>query len=125
MIHLKEMDWDDKWENYIEYGETDVDEQFRWDNFYNMDAPYIYQIISVMHQLKGKMTVYEAFLKGLEIYYCSTTCGRKSFLQNYRYVQNKIYKNIKKCKKWRVIYRGISYPLSKIDGLWLCIKFCK
>ena len=25
----------------------------------------------------------------------------------------------------RVIYRGISYPLSKIDGLWLCIKFCK
>lgn len=90
------MDWDDKWENYIEYGETDVDEQFRWDNFYNMDAPYIYQIISVMHQLKGKMTVYEAFLKGLEIYYCSTTCGRKSFLQNYRYVQNKIYKNIKK-----------------------------
>ncbi len=96
MIHLKEMDWDDKWENYIKYGKTDVDEQFRWDNFYNMSAPYIYQIISVMHQLKGKMTVYEAFLKGLEIYYCSTTCGRKSFLQNYRYVQNKIYKNIKK-----------------------------
>lgn len=96
MIHLKEMDWDDKWENYIEYGKTDVDEQFRWDNFYNIAAPYIYQIISVMHQLKGKMTVYEAFLKGLEIYYCSTTCGRKSFLQNYRYVQNKIYKNMKK-----------------------------
>lgn len=96
MIHLKEMDWDDKWENYIKYGKTDVDEQFKWDNFYNMSAPYIYQIISVMHQLKGKMTVYEAFLKGLEVYYCSTTCGKKSFLQNYRYVQNKIYKNIKK-----------------------------
>ena len=42
------------------------------------------------------MSVYEAFLKGLEIYYSSTSCGKESFLQKYRKLQNKIYKDMKK-----------------------------
>lgn len=97
MIRLKEMDWNDKWENYIEYGKINVDEQSKWYNFYyNTNPPYKYQIMEVMHQLEGKMTVYEAFLKGVEAYYCSTTCGQESFLRDYRRVQNKIYRNMKK-----------------------------
>ena len=89
MIRLKEMDWEDKWEKYLRYGKTYVDEQYRWDEYY-VNAPYTFQIVSVMDQLRGKMTVYEAFLKGLEIYYRSTTCGREIFLHDYRRVQNKI-----------------------------------
>lgn len=28
MIHLKEMDWDDDWKNYIVYGKTHLSEEF-------------------------------------------------------------------------------------------------
>ena len=49
-----------------------------------------------MLQLENKMSVYEAFLKGLEVYYTSTTCGKELFLQEYRRLQNQIYNNMKK-----------------------------
>lgn len=95
MIRLKEMNWSDDWETYIVFGDTNVDKQYKWDNFFNTFTPYMFQILSVMHQLENKMTVYDAFLKGLEIYYCSTTCGQESFLQEYRRIQKKLYKNMK------------------------------
>ena len=96
MLRLKQMSWNDEWKNYIEYGQTNVSEEYKWNNYQTLNAPFFYQIISVMIQLKDKMSVYEAFLKVLEIYYSSTTFGKESFLQEYRRLQNKIYKNMKK-----------------------------
>lgn len=96
MLRLKKMSWNDKWQNYIVYGKTNVSEKNKWNNYRNFEAPYKYQIILVMQQLKNKMSVYEAFLKGLEVYYSSLTCGKKSFFQEYRRLQNMIYKDMKK-----------------------------
>lgn len=98
MLRLKQMSWDDRWQNYIEYGcgHTNISEVDRWNNYRKLNAPFMFQVISVMMQLKDKMSVYEAFLKALEIYYSSTTCGKKSYLKEYRGLQNKIYKDMKK-----------------------------
>jgi len=96
MLRLKQMSWNDDWKNYIEYGQTNVSEEYKWNNYRDVNGPFMCQIYSVMKQLENKMSVYEAYLKGLEIYYTSTTCGKVSFLQEYRRLQNKIYKDMKK-----------------------------
>lgn len=96
MVRLKQMSWNDNWENYIKYGKEDVSEEYEPNNHRDVDAQSLRQVLSVMTQLENKLPVYDAFLKGLEIYYSSTTCGRECFLQEYRRLQNKMYQNMKK-----------------------------
>ncbi len=110
MIYLKKLDWNDKWENYIEYGHRrpvfDGRSMFTCRSVIAM--PCVYTIISVMHQLEGKMTVYEAFLKGLELCYSSESYGWKSFYRSYRRIQNKLYRNMKK-RRYRSFPCGRSF----------------
>ncbi len=63
---LKQMSWDDKWSQYImgeAYGGMRLE----------MLSPERFGIIFVMQQLRDGMTVYEAFLKGVE-----AVAGRES-----------------------------------------------
>ena len=95
-LRLKEMKWNDEWENYIIYGREFVSKKTKYNSFFDEFTPCTYQVIVVMKQLENKMPVYEAFLKGIEAYFRSSTCENKIFLQEYRKLQNEIYKNMKK-----------------------------
>lgn len=89
------MTWDDNWSNFIIYGQTFVSKETKWNCFLNMYNSYAHQVIAVMTQLENKMSVYEAYLKGIENYFRSSSCEEKIFIHEYRKLQNEIYKNMK------------------------------
>lgn len=64
---LKKLTWDDKWKNYVQYG------QFHAPVLERPEVPCgdIGAILSVMHQLVEKMSVWQAYLKGVEFLYSS------------------------------------------------------
>lgn len=95
-MRLKEMKWDDNWEDYILYGSEFVSKKTKWEYFFDVYDSCTHQVITVMKQLENKMSVYEAFLKGEEAYFRSIACENKIFLQEYRRVQNEIYRKLKK-----------------------------
>ena len=67
---LKSMSWDDRWSQYImgeAYGGMRLE----------MLSPERFGIIFVMQQLRDGMTVYEAFLKGVE-----AVAGRESIRES-------------------------------------------
>lgn len=66
---LKTLTWEDNWKNYIRFGQPK--EPLLFDRHgkllhHELPEPGTFAIIEVMAQLKGKMTVYEAYLKGIE-----------------------------------------------------------
>lgn len=80
---LKSMSWNDKWSQYImgeAYGGIRLE----------MLSPERVGIIFVMQQLREGMTVYEAFLKGVE-----AVAGRESIKRN-------VIKQIAKAEKQRM-----------------------
>ena len=73
---LKKITWDDEWVNFVRFGGPQEPLRFdRQGNIIKTDLPdpYYFAIIEVMAQLKGKMTVYEAYLKGVEAVFGMTT----------------------------------------------------
>lgn len=76
---LKKLTWEDKWENYVRFGEPTEPLLFdRYGNLirHDLPEPSTIAIIEVMSQLKGKMTVYDAYLKGVEAVFQSDTRNR-------------------------------------------------
>lgn len=70
---LKKLTWEDNWANYVRYGQSTEPPTGR-----ELPQPNNFAIIEVMAQLKSKMTVYEAYLKGIEAVYQLETdnqCG--------------------------------------------------
>lgn len=97
---LKKITWDDEWENYVRFGVPK--EPLLFDKYGNsikheLPEPYTFAIIEVMAQLKGKMTVYSAYLKGVEAVFGMSTynqCG--ACLQWIIKLKKKEIKNLKK-----------------------------
>lgn len=84
---LKSMSWDDRWSQYImgeAYGGMRLD----------MLSTERYGIIFVMQQLREKMTVYEAFLKGVEAV-ASRESIKKSIIKQISKAEKQIEKNRK------------------------------
>lgn len=73
---LKKITWDDDWVNCVRFGvpkEPLVFDEYGNIIKHDLPDPYTFVIIEVMSQLKGKMTVYEAYLKGVECAFGMTT----------------------------------------------------
>lgn len=71
-IHtLKMLSWESNWENYIQYGQPKksiVEHSFFENSLLpELIEPSTYALLSVMKQLENKMSVYEAFLKAVEV----------------------------------------------------------
>lgn len=97
---LKKLSWDDKWQNYIQYGQAmkplffDAKGRLMCPP---LPEPCVLSVLSVMHQLEGKMTVYEAFLKGIEFIYSSHTYNQDgSGLQKLIKLKKAEIRNLKK-----------------------------
>lgn len=97
---LKKLTWDDEWVNYVRFGASEEPLIFdRYGNILKHDLPdpYTFAIIEVMSQLKGKMTVYEAYLKGVEAVFGMTTCNQSgACLQWLIRLKKQEIKNLKK-----------------------------
>jgi len=86
---LRKITWEDKWQNYIRFGQPT--EPLLFDRYgklmqHELPEPNTFAIIEVMAQLKDKMTVYEAYLKGVEAVFQLETdnqCGacKKQLIQ--------------------------------------------
>lgn len=86
MKRLLHMNWDNNWRDYVLYGEILVPEYefdrfgncYKFDRIGNMDVNS-HAVYTVMNQLKDSgMSVYEAYLKGLEAKYARASWDIKS-----------------------------------------------
>jgi len=97
---LKNLSWNDNWQNYVQYGQ--FKEPLLFDSkghFLRRDLPDpdTGAILSVMHQLKENMSVYEAYLKGVEFLYSSYTYNQSGIaLQRLIKLKKQDIKNLKK-----------------------------
>lgn len=100
MKRLKNVTWDDKWQNWVLYGQPN--EPIDWKHIDRprmpkMPSPYDIGILNIMDQLKGKMTVYEAFIKAIEIKAASYTENSSNSTQRLLHEARKLeMKNLKK-----------------------------
>lgn len=95
-LKLKTMDWSDRWVDFIVYRSPVPPTNGKFSELY---TPCTTIVLETMKQLENMMTVYDAYLKGIEQYLRICDFTKAEYLRFCKKLQKSIYEDVRCGKK--------------------------